>query len=96
MKNVYIGKASKTGEGVAICLVINSDIATGNAIIYNRETDTIETITLAEKHTLYSGIKRLAEDTEAEYEEKVKKALAKYRKLNPLNELLEDYNITTI
>ncbi len=78
MKNVYIGKTSITGKGLAICLVIDSDIATGNAIIYNRETDQIETITLAEKHTLYEGIKKLAEDTESEYEEKVKKALAQY------------------
>ena len=74
MKNVYIGKTSKT-NGLAICLVINSDIATGNAIIYNRETDQIETITLAEKHTLWENIKKLAEDTELEYEEKVKRAL---------------------
>ena len=78
MKNVYIGKTSITGKGLAICMVIDSDIATGNAIIYNRETDTIETITLAEKHTLYENIKKLAQDTESEYEEKVKRALAKY------------------
>lgn len=78
MKNVYIGRTSKTGKGIAICMVIDSDIATGNAIIYNRETDQIETITLAEKHTLWENIKRLAEDTEAEYEEKVKRALAQY------------------
>ncbi len=78
MKNVYIGKTSITGKGIAICMVIDSDIATGNAIIYNRETDTIETIALAEKHTLWENIKRLAEDTEAEYEEKVKRALAQY------------------
>lgn len=77
MKNVYIGKTSKMGNGLAICLVIDSDIATGNAIIYNRETDQIETITLSEKHTLYEGIKRLAEDTESEYEEKVKRALVR-------------------
>lgn len=78
MRNVYIGKTSITGKGIVICMVIDSDIATGNAIIYNRETDTIETIALAEKHTLWENIKRLAEDTEAEYEEKVKRALAQY------------------
>lgn len=78
MKNIYIGKTSITGNDLAICMVIDSDIATGNAIIYNRETDQIETITLVEKHTLWHNIKRLAEDTELEYEEKVKKALAKY------------------
>ena len=78
MKNVYIGKTSITGKGLAICKVIDSDIATGNAIVYNRETDSIETITLAEKHTLYTNIKKLAEDTENEYKEKEKVALERY------------------
>lgn len=78
MKNVYIGKTSKISNGLAICLVIDSDIATGNAIIYNREADQVETITLVEKHTLWENIKRLAEDTENEYEKKVKRALVKY------------------
>lgn len=78
MKNVYIGKASITGKGLEICKVIDSDIATGNAIIYNRETDNIETMTLAEKRSLQSNIKKLAEDTENEYTEKEKAALAKY------------------
>lgn len=78
MKNVYIGKTSINGNGLAICMVIDSDIETGDAIIYNRETDTIETITLAEKHTLWDGVKKLAEDTESEYEDKVKRALAHY------------------
>jgi len=78
MKNVYIGKVSTKGNGLAICKVIDSDIATGNAIIYNRETDQIETITLAEKQTLWENIKKLAEDTENEYAEKEQKALAAY------------------
>ena len=78
MKNVYIGKTSITGKGLAICKVIDSDIATGNAIVYNRETDSIETITLAEKHTLQINIKKLAEDTENEYTEKEKAALERY------------------
>lgn len=87
MKNVYIGKTSITGKGIAICMVIDSDIATGNAIIYNRETDQIETITLAEKHTLYKNIRKLAEDTESEYEERVKRALEQYAEVNPLTSL---------
>lgn len=78
MKNVYIGKTSKTGNGLAICMVIDSDIATGNAIVYNRETDTIETIKLTEKHTLWENVKKLAEDTEGDYEERVKRALTRY------------------
>lgn len=68
-------------------MVIDSDIATGNAIIYNRETDQIETITLAEKHTLYKNIRKLAEDTESEYEERVKRALEQYAEVNPLTSL---------
>lgn len=76
MKNVYIGKTSVSGNGIAICKVIDSDIATGDAIVYNRETDKIETVKFAEKHTLWENIKKLAEDTENEYEEKVMKVLA--------------------
>lgn len=78
MKNAYIGKTSITGKGLAICKVIDSDIATSDAIVYNRETDNIETITLAEKRTLQINIKKLAEDTENEYTEKEKAALARY------------------
>ena len=79
MKNVYVGKKSTTGEGLAICKVIDCDIATGSATVYNRETDSIETITLAEKHTLYTNIKKLAEDTENEYTEKEKAALVRHK-----------------
>lgn len=75
MKNVYIGKASINGSGLAICRVIDSDIATGDATVYNRETGKIETVKFAEKHTLWENIRTLAEDTENEYEEKVAKAL---------------------
>lgn len=78
MKNVYIGKASIKDNSIAICKVINSDIATGNATVYNRETDRIEVVTLAEKHTLWDNIKKLAEDTEHEYTAKIEKALAEY------------------
>lgn len=76
MKNVYIGKASISGNGLAICRVIDSDIATGDATVYNRETGKIETVRFTEKHTLLKNIRKLAEDTENEYEEKVTKALA--------------------
>lgn len=79
MKNVYIGKKSVTGKGLAICKVIDSDIATGNALVYNRETDHFEIITLSEKHTLYSNIKKLAEDTESEFVENEKEALKRIK-----------------
>lgn len=67
MVNVFIGKKSITGKGLAICKVIDCDIATGDGIIYNRETDCIEKITLAEKHTLYSNIKKLAEALDQDF-----------------------------
>lgn len=76
MKNTYIGKESINGNGLAICRVIDSDIATGDATVYNRETDKIETVKFSEKQTLWKNIRILAEDTESEYEEKVAKALA--------------------
>lgn len=78
MVNVFIGKKSITGKGLAICKVIDCDIATGDGIIYNREADCIEKITLTEKHALYSNIKKLAEDTENEFLEKEEKAYKKY------------------
>lgn len=80
MKNVYIGKKSVTGKGLAICKVIDSDIATGNALIYNRETDCFETIMFSEKRTLYKNIKKLAEDTESKFVEKEKAAFKRMKK----------------
>lgn len=67
MKNVYVGKASVNGNGIAICRVIDTDIATGVATVYNRETGKIETITINEKITLWENIKKLAEDTEEQF-----------------------------
>lgn len=82
MKHVYIGKKSAQGNGIAICMVIDSDIATGSATVYNRETDRIERIAFNEKHTLWYGIRKLAEDTESEYAEKAELALARYEAQN--------------
>ncbi len=86
MKNVYIGKLFKDNT-IAICKVIDSDIATGNAIVFNRGTNKIEIVTSAEKHTLWSNIRKLAEDTENEYIKEVQKALAEYNAQNPLMSL---------
>ena len=77
MENVYIGKASIKNNGIAICKVLYSDIATGNSIVYNRETNKIEILLYSEKLSLQTNIKKLAEDTENEYTEKIEKALAK-------------------
>lgn len=81
MKNVYIGKKSvKSETATAICKVIDTDIATGDAIVYNRETNTIEILHFSEKIALDSNLKKLAEDTEKEYTNKIKKAFEKYLK----------------
>ncbi len=82
MKHVYIGKKSAQGNGIAICMVIDSDIATGSVTVYNRETDRIEVVAFNEKHTLWIGVRKLAEDTESEYAEKAKLALARYEAQN--------------
>lgn len=75
MKSVYIGKISVSGSGLAICRVLDSDIASGDVTVYNRETGRIETVKFAEKHTLIKNVRKLAEDTEIEYEDKVAEAL---------------------
>lgn len=62
-KPIYVGKKSIMGNGLAICKVLDSDITTGNAIVFNRETQKVETLKYSEKHTLYQNIKKLAEDT---------------------------------
>lgn len=81
MKNVYIGKKSvKSETATAICKVIDTDITTGDAIVYNRETNAIEILHFNEKIALDSNLKKLAEDTEKEYTNKIKKAFEKYLK----------------
>lgn len=76
MKNVYIGKKNGNGQELDICMVIDSDIATGDAKVFNRRTQKIEIVKYSDHHTLYENIKKLAQDTESEYEEAFKKALA--------------------
>lgn len=61
MKAVYVGKM--VNGVIQICKVIDSDIATGDAIVFNRVTKKVETLKYAEKHTLLQNIKKLAEDT---------------------------------
>lgn len=76
MKNVYIGKENGNGQELDICMVIDSDIATGDAKVFNRRTQKIEIVKYSDKRTLYENIKKLAQDTESEHEEAFKKALA--------------------
>lgn len=46
-----------------ICRVIDSDIVTGNALVFNRESKEFEEITIAERKRLNPNIRKLAEDT---------------------------------
>lgn len=61
MKPVYVGKV--TSGTIEICKVLDSDISTGNAIVFNRATKKIEVLKYSEKHTLLKNIRKLAEDT---------------------------------
>lgn len=84
--SVYIGKR-RTGSKSDVCRVIESDIATGNATVYNRATNRVEILTIPEKCTLWENLRKLAEDTESEYIEAERKAVKKYNKLHPENPL---------
>ena len=77
MINVYIGKQSIKGSGQAICKVLDSDILTGDVIVYNRETNKIEIVRFKEKQKLPENIKKLAADTENEYIHKERALLNK-------------------
>lgn len=73
MKNVYIGKQSINRPlGIAICRVLDCDISTGTALVYNREIDKIEYVGWEEKLTLSNSVKKLAQDTEHEFEDRIK------------------------
>lgn len=61
VKSVYVGKM--IDGAMQICKVLDSDIATGDALIFNRATKKVETLKYAEKHTLSKNIRKLAEDT---------------------------------
>lgn len=61
IKAVYIGKM--VNGTIQICKVLDSDISTGNATVFNRATKKIEVLKYSEKHTLLKNIRKLAEDT---------------------------------
>ena len=61
MKSVYVGK---NVNGVnEICKGIDSDIITGNALVFNRKTKDVEEIASNERVGLDPNIRKLAEDT---------------------------------
>lgn len=47
-----------------ICKVIDSDIATGSATVFNRNTKKVENLKYAETAPLPPNVKRLCEDTQ--------------------------------
>lgn len=61
MKPVYVGKM--VNGTIQICKVLDSDISTGNATVFNRATKKVETMKYSEKHTLWKNVRKLAEDT---------------------------------
>ena len=63
MKSVYVGKKVNGTTEIEICKVIDSDIASGNALVFNRKTKNFEEITLNERVILHPNIRKLAEDT---------------------------------
>lgn len=63
MKPVYIGRTNRNNV-TEICRVIDSDIATGNAIVFNRNTKKFEVLTINEIHRLPINVRKLAEDTQ--------------------------------
>jgi len=61
MKSVYVGKM--VNGTIQICKVLDSDISTGNSVVFNRATKKVETLKYSEKHTLFQNVRKLAEDT---------------------------------
>lgn len=61
MMKSYTGKM--VNGTIQICKVLDSDISTGNATVFNRATKKIEVLKYSEKHTLLKNIRKLAEDT---------------------------------
>lgn len=60
---MFVGRKSIEGDGIAICDVIGGNISTGDAIVFNRETGSIETLPLEEKLVLPENVRKLAEET---------------------------------
>lgn len=61
LKSVYVGKM--VNGTIQICKVLDSDIATGSSTVFNRATRKVETLKYNEKHSLYSNVRKLAENT---------------------------------
>lgn len=79
MKTTYIGKPYKNGH--EICRVISSDIATGAALVYNRNTRAVEVIPYNIKIRLGAREQDWLNDHETEYEADFRRACKKYSTL---------------
>lgn len=66
MKNTYIGVKGNNGA-VCICRVLSSDIATGDAVVYNRSTNRREIVKWSDHIYLDPNVRKLAQDTEGEF-----------------------------
>lgn len=75
---VYIGvKSVRYADGVASCIVIDSDIPTGNALVYNLETERLQIVTPSERQYMLDAVKALVRDREHLYTKKIAKELSK-------------------
>lgn len=90
MKTVYVGKKAVKGSGLAICKVLESDISSGQIKVFNRESGEIETMEHGAWVSLNENIRKLAEDTESEFE--AKEQAAKENAAKPKEKTLKERN----
>lgn len=75
---VYIGvKSARYSNGIASCIVLDSQISTGNALVYNLETGRLQIVTPSEREYLMDGVKSIIHETEHLYTKKIAKELSK-------------------
>lgn len=75
---VYIGvKSARYSNGIASCIVLDSQISTGNALVYNLETERLQIVTPPEREYLMDAVKSLVRDREHLYIKKIAKELSK-------------------
>lgn len=75
---VYIGvKSARYSDGIASCIVLDSQISTGNALVYNLETERLQIVTPPERKYLQDGVKSIVREREPLYTKKIAKELSK-------------------
>ena len=78
MKSVYVGKAGNKVGSFEMCLVINSDIQTANALVYNIAKNTIEVLPFGCWHRQAKVFQEIAEENRHTWEAKYQRQLEKY------------------